>query len=150
MRINGIVTRHNDHETTAMRALAESLGAEYHEYGRITATYHGTGEVLDAQSTRVELRKKRAPFVSCNAGTTFFHVDPQGQASICKIGRDPWIQLNKEGAAGMGRLVDIAGLLLSRSGDCTPCGIQSTCSTCPPMVADYRRAGAPNSFYCQH
>jgi hypothetical protein len=32
-------------------------------------------------------------FTDSNAGHTFFHADPQGLASICKVGRDEQISL---------------------------------------------------------
>jgi hypothetical protein len=36
-------------------------------------------------SQSVEHLRKRKPFTGCNAGHSFFHVDPHGMASICKI-----------------------------------------------------------------
>lgn len=150
LRLNIIVTKHNDHQVADMEALADSLGIEHFVYGRITSTYQGTGEVLSAQSPKVDLRKRRDPFTGCNAGKTFFHVDPLGRASICKFGRVPWIQLQQDSIAGMGQLAVISDKLLTRSGTCDGCTIQSSCSTCPPMVADYRSAGALEDFFCQH
>lgn len=35
-------------------------------------------------------------FTGCNAGHTFFHVDPHGRASICRVGRDEQISLVDE------------------------------------------------------
>lgn len=150
LRLNIIVTKHNDHQIAAMKALADRLGIEHYVYGRLSATYQGGGEVLDAQSPSVDLRQPREPFVGCNAGKTFFHVDPSGRASICKIGREPWVQLNQTGAAGIHQLATVSDQLLARSGACISCDLQLTCSTCPPLVNDYRMAGANEAFYCQH
>ena len=150
LRLNIIVTKHNDHQVAAMQALADRLGIEHYVYGRLSATYQGSGEVLDAQSPSFDLRQAREPFTGCNAGKTFFHVDPSGRASICKIGREPWVQLNKTGAGGMRQMAAAAAELLARSGACTGCGLESSCSTCPPLVDDYRQAGAAPAFYCQH
>ena len=150
LRLNIIVTKYNDHQVAAMEALADRLGIEHYVYGRLSATVQGTGEVLAAQSSKVDLRQARAPFTGCNAGKTFFHVDPSGRASICKIAREPWVQLNKTGAAGIGQLVAASAELMSRSGACAGCELVSSCSTCPPQVDDYRKAGASEAFYCQH
>lgn len=153
LRINVIISRHNEHEQAEMEALARSFTEDYHVYGKMSATIHGAGDVLtDQASTPVTIGKRLPPaaFTSCNAGTTFFHVDPLGRASICKVGREPFVQLNEVGAEGMHAMRTIAEQLLTRADGCTSCGIQTSCSTCPPMVATYRQAGAPNSFYCQH
>jgi len=146
MRINIIVTKHNEHEVTDMERLADSVGVEHVVYTRLTATYKGRGDVLKAQSNKVKPIKKRSAFADCEAGRSFFHVDPLGRASICKIARDPYIRLNTD---DISLLVPIADELLARSDACKMCNMQSRCSTCPPMVADYRMAGAPREFFCQ-
>jgi hypothetical protein len=51
-------------------------------------------------------------FTGCNAGHTFFHVDPFSEASICKVGRDPNIDLIAEGAEGLRGLGAIARIRL--------------------------------------
>jgi hypothetical protein len=97
-----------------------------------------------------EYLRKRKPFTGCSAGHTFFHVDPHGMASVCKVGRDPQIPLVVEGVAGLARLGGIADRLLLRQGGCTGCGLQGSCGTCMPLVALYRKAKASLSAYCQH
>jgi hypothetical protein len=37
--------------------------------------------------------RQRKVFTGCNAGHTFFHADPLGRVSICKVGRDDQISL---------------------------------------------------------
>lgn len=111
-------------------------------------TIYGGPESLPAQS--VEHLRKRKPFTGCNAGHTFFHVDPHGLASICKVGRDPQIPLMEEGVEGLRRLGAIADSLLLRQGGCTGCTLSGTCGTCMPLVTLYRKAKAPLSTYCQH
>jgi hypothetical protein len=61
---------------------------------------------MPAQS--VEHLRKRKSFTGCNAGHAFFHVDPHGLVSICKVGRDPQISLMEEGVEGLSRLAAIA------------------------------------------
>ena len=83
----------------------------------------------------------------CNAGITHFHADPHGKASICKVGRDPQVDLIAEGADGLRRLAAAADALLTRQGGCT---IQKTCGTCMPLASLYRQAKAPLEVFCQH
>ncbi|MGH3905296.1 MAG: radical SAM protein [Pseudonocardiaceae bacterium] len=148
LSLNLIVARHNAHEVDQMRALAESLGLPYHVFSNMSPTIYGGPESLPAQS--VEHLRKRKPFTGCNAGHTFFHVDPHGRASICKVGRDPQIPLMDEGVDGLSRLGGIADSLLLRQGGCSGCTLSGTCGTCMPLVTLYRKAKAPLSAYCQH
>jgi hypothetical protein len=131
-----------------MVAMAERLGVDHHVFSNMAPTIYGGPESLPAQS--VEHLRKRQPFTGCNAGHTFFHVDPHGRASICKVGRDPQIPLMDEGLDGLARLGGIADRLLLRQGACTGCTLSGTCGTCMPLVTLYRKAKAPLATYCQH
>lgn len=131
-----------------MCAMAEDLGLPHMVFSNMSPTIYGGVESLPAQS--VEHLRKRKPFTGCNAGRTFFHVDPHGMASICKVGRDPQIPLIDEGVDGLRRLDAIADSLLLRQGGCTGCTLSSVCGTCMPLVTLYRKAKAPLSAYCQH
>ncbi|MFC4859467.1 radical SAM protein [Actinophytocola glycyrrhizae] len=148
MNLNLIVTNTNAHELDAMKALAEQFDLPYHVFSNMSPTIYGGAESLPAQSQ--EYLRKRKPFTGCSAGHTFFHVDPHGMASICKVGRDPQIPLMDEGVDGLTRLGGIADGLLLRQGGCTGCQLQGTCGTCMPLVTLYRKAKAPLSAYCQH
>ncbi|KWW98535.1 Radical SAM domain protein [Carbonactinospora thermoautotrophica] len=148
LRLNLIITRHNAHEIDAMRAMAERLGLPYMEYTNISPTIYGGAESLPAQS--VEHLRQRKPFTGCNAGHTFFHVDPHGRASICKVGRDSQIPLMEEGIEGLRRLPGIADSLLLRQGGCSGCTLSGSCGTCMPLAKRYREANAPLASYCQH
>jgi MoaA/NifB/PqqE/SkfB family radical SAM enzyme len=86
LALSMIVTRHNAHEVPQMRALAERLALPMDEYVNMVPTTYGGAETLPAQSA-AHLRKRKV-FSGCNAGHTFFHVDPHGRASICKVGRE--------------------------------------------------------------
>lgn len=148
LNLNLIVTQHNAHERDLMIAMAERLGLPHHVFSNMSPTIYGGAESLPSQSQ--EYLRARKPFTGCNAGHTFFHVDPHGQASICKVGRDPQIPLMAEGVDGLAQLGAIADKLLLRQGGCTGCGLQDTCGTCMPLVTLYRKASAPLSAYCQH
>ncbi|MGH3923368.1 MAG: radical SAM protein [Pseudonocardiaceae bacterium] len=148
LSLNLIVTRHNAHEVDEMIALAERHRLPHHIFSNMAPTIYGGAESLPAQS--VEHLRKRKPFTGCNAGHAFFHVDPHGMASICKVGRDPQIPLMTEGVEGLRRLGGIADSLLLRQGGCTGCALSGTCGTCMPLVTLYRKAKAPLSAYCQH
>ncbi|MEV4414027.1 radical SAM protein [Catellatospora sp. NPDC049609] len=148
MNFNLLATTTNDTEVDGMRALAEGLGVPYHVFSNMAPTIQGDGSPLAVQS--IPLIAKRKPFAGCNAGHTFFHVDPHGKASVCKIGRDPAIDLLAEGVEGLRRLGGIADGLLARQGGCSGCGVQGTCGTCMPLVQLYRKAKSPMERYCQH
>jgi MoaA/NifB/PqqE/SkfB family radical SAM enzyme len=148
LKLSLIITKTNAHEIEQMQAMGDALGIPHHLYVNMSPTIYGGAETLPSQS--VEHLRKRKPFTGCNAGHSFFHVDPHGMASICKIGRDPNIPLIEEGVDGLARLGEIADSLLLRQGGCTGCGLQGTCGTCMPLVQLYRKAKAPLAAYCQH
>ncbi|MBX6391273.1 MAG: radical SAM protein [Frankia sp.] len=148
LELSIIVTNRNAHELDAMRALAERYGLSHQTFRNISPTIHGGIETLAAQSP--EHLGPRTPFTGCDAGHTFFHCDPFGMASICKVGRDPQISLLQEGTEGLARLAAIADGLLQRQGGCTGCSLHETCGTCMPLVTLFRRARAPLRNYCQH
>lgn len=148
LALSMIVTTRNAHEVDQMRGVAEHLGVPFDEYVNMVPTIYGGAESLPSQS--VEHLRKRKVFTGCNAGHTFFHVDPHGKASICKVGRDPQVSLMDEGVEGLSRLDGIADRLLLRQGGCSGCTLSGTCGTCMPLVQLYRRANAPLAAYCQH
>ena len=74
----------------------------------------------------------------------------EGKASICKVGRDPQVDLIAEGADGLRRLAAAADALLTRHGGCTGCTLHKTCGTCMPLASLYRQAKAPLEVFCQH
>jgi MoaA/NifB/PqqE/SkfB family radical SAM enzyme len=148
MNLNLVVTRTNDADVAAMIAMAQGFGLRYHVFSNMSPTIMGSSRSLPAQS--IPLLKARKPFTGCNAGHTFFHVDPHARVSICKVGRDPYIDLLAEGIEGLRRLGGIADSLLARQGGCGGCTVQGSCGTCMPLVQLYRRAKSPLERYCQH
>jgi uncharacterized Fe-S cluster-containing radical SAM superfamily protein len=148
MNLNLVVTHSHAHELDGMKELAEGYGLPYHVYSNISPTIYGGAEVLVAQDPTYLRRRKT--FTGCNAGHSFFHADPFGKASICKVGRDPNVPLLEEGVEGLRRLGGIADSLLGRQGGCTGCTLQGTCGTCMPLVQLYRKAKADLRTYCQH
>ncbi|MFF7987126.1 radical SAM protein [Streptomyces sp. NPDC007901] len=143
-----IIVQDNVHEADAMREWAGQLGVPYREYANISPTIHGTAEPLPSQSP--QYLTNRAPFTGCPAGVTFFHADPFGRASICKVGREPNIDLIAEGVEGLTRLGEIAESLMLRTGGCTGCQLSDTCRVCRPMAKVFQDAKAPLVNYCQH
>lgn len=148
LRLNIIVTAKNAHEVDAMISLAEQLDTPHHVYSNMAPTIYGGPESLPAQSH--EYLRTRTVFTGCNAGHTFFHTDPHGRASICKVGRDPHIDLMTEGIEGLRRLGTIADGLMLRSGGCSGCQLSGSCTTCRPLAKLYQEAEFPLSHYCQH
>lgn len=156
-----IITRHNVDDVEAMRALADDLAVPRTEYGMMSPTYTGTAGPLDAQAPDFlgsGFLESEAPgalsddgtFDSCPAGHTFFHVDPHGLATMCKIGRDNPVHLMDEGLQGLLRLPAIADAQMLRTGGCTGCTLSSTCRVCRPLARIYQEAKAPPHTNCQH
>ncbi|MER5450529.1 radical SAM protein [Streptomyces sp. NPDC002766] len=143
-----IVVRANEHEIGDMRGWARSLGLKFREYANISPTIHGTAKPLPSQSP--QHLTNRQPFTGCPAGVTFFHADPFGRASICKVGRDPNVDLITEGVDGLTRLGSIAESLMLRTGGCSGCTLSGTCRVCRPMAKVFQEAKAPLAHYCQH
>ncbi|MFI1362078.1 radical SAM protein [Streptomyces griseochromogenes] len=148
LRMSIIVTEDTAHEEQAMLDLCERWGVEYNVFTNVTPTIYGGGEVLTAQSK--EHLRMRKQFTGCNAGHTFFHTDPHGLVSICKIGRDEQISLPLEGIDGLSRLGAIADRLMLRTGGCSGCKLSGTCTVCRPLAKHYQEAKAPLESYCQH
>jgi hypothetical protein len=148
IRINIVVSNRNAHEIPQMRAIADRYGIRSNEFTNISPTIYGGGEVLPSQAH--EVLRKREPYTGCNAGITHFHADLHGMASICKIGRDPQVDLITEGTDGLRRLAAAADALVTRHGGCAGCGLQKTCGTCMPLANLYRQAKAPLELFCQH
>nr|WP_269328327.1 radical SAM protein [Kineosporia mesophila] len=148
VKLNIIVTRHNDAEEADMATYAEDLGISHFSYHQITPTFNGEGDVMTQQSTRHG--RKRKPFTGCNAGHTFFAVDPLGKATFCKIAREKEVDVLQEGANGLRKLGDYADEGHLRTGGCAGCTLSGTCSTCRPLAKLYQEAGAELNRYCQH
>ncbi|MGD3112324.1 radical SAM protein [Streptomyces sp. YGL11-2] len=143
-----IITKHNAHEVNAMRGMAEKYAATYKEYANISPTYDGGPEPLATQAPG--FLDKSTIFKGCPAGHTFFHVDPHGLATMCKVGRENPINLMTEGLDGLLRLPAIADAQMLRSGGCSGCQLSATCRVCRPLAKAYQEAKAPLSTYCQH
>lgn len=148
LRMSVIVTEDNAHEEAPMVALCERWGVEYNVFTNMTPTIYGGAESLTAQSK--EHLRMRKPFTGCNAGHTFFHTDPHGLVSICKIGRDDQIGLPAEGIDGLARLGAVADRLMLRTGGCSGCRLSGSCTVCRPLAKHYQEAKAPLASYCQH
>lgn len=143
-----VITHRNAHEREDMRAWAERLGLPCREYANMSPTIYGGAESLPSQSP--EHLTQRAPFTGCPAGHTFFHADPHGRASICKVGRDQQIDLMAEGVEGLSRLGGIADSLMLRTGGCSGCQLSGSCRVCRPLAKLFQAAKAPLINYCQH
>ncbi|WP_432198885.1 radical SAM protein [Streptomyces sp. bgisy027] len=143
-----IIVRENEHEVEAMRDWARQLRVPFREYANISPTLHGGAEPLPSQSP--QYLTNRAPFTGCPAGHTFFHADPFGKASICKVGREPNVDLIAEGVEGLARLGGIAESLMLLTGGCSGCKLSGTCRVCRPMARVFQDAKAPLANYCQH
>ncbi|AXK34480.1 radical SAM protein [Streptomyces armeniacus] len=143
-----IITKHNAHEVDEMRAVAERYAVSFREYANISPTYDGNPEPLAAQAPG--FLNKSAVFEGCPAGHSFFHVDPHGFATMCKVGRENPVNLMTDGLDGLLRLPAIADAQMLRSGGCGGCRLSATCRVCRPLAKAYQEAKAPLETYCQH
>ncbi|MGC9477626.1 radical SAM protein [Streptomyces sp. WG4] len=149
VRINIIVAEENAHEVDDMVRLVEDRwGFPYQVFTNMSPTIDGEAKPLASQAQKY-VRARRV-FTGCNAGHTFFHVDPHGIASVCKIGRDPSVNLMTEGLTALPRLGGIAESLQLRTGGCSGCSKVGTCRTCRPLAKLHQEAGDNRSLYCQH
>jgi MoaA/NifB/PqqE/SkfB family radical SAM enzyme len=148
LKLNIVVAERNVHEIEAMEALAEGYGFPHQVFTSMSPTIEGGGERLDTQAAKFIV--KREPFKGCNAGHTFFHSDPWGKASICKVGRDPQFDLIAHGLDGLRQLGEVADSLQLRTGGCSGCALSGSCYTCRPLAKLYQEAKAPLDTYCQH
>ncbi|MEU6230109.1 radical SAM protein [Streptomyces sp. NPDC047042] len=143
-----IMTKHNEHEADSMRDIAREYADRFSEYGSISPTYDGQPDPLAAQSPR--FLGGNTVFRGCPAGHTFFHVDPFGLATMCKVGRENPIDLMTNGVAGLHGLPALADAQMLRTGGCSGCKLSGTCRVCRPMAKAYQLAKAPLENYCQH
>ncbi|WP_431983991.1 radical SAM protein [Streptomyces qinglanensis] len=148
VRLNVIVSDDNAHELDAMVALCARYGFPHQVFTNMSPTIDGEGNPLATQAEGHI--KARSVFTGCNAGRTFFHVNPHGIASVCKVGRDPSVNLVTEGVAALTRLGAIAESLQLRTGGCSGCTKVGTCRTCRPLAKLYQEAGDRRELYCQH
>lgn len=148
MRLNLIITERCAHEEQQMIDMAVGWGLPYHVFSNMSPTIYGGPDSLPSQSTE-HLRTRKA-FGGCHAGHTFFHSDPHGMVSICKVGRDDPIDLVAEGVAGLARLGVLADQLMLRTGGCAGCALSGSCQVCRPLAKLYQEAKAPLGLYCQH
>lgn len=148
IRLNVIVSDDNAHEVDAMVRLAESYDFPHQVFTNMSPTIDGEANPLATQAE--SHLKPRSVFTGCNAGHTFFHVNPHGIASICKVGRDPSVNLITEGVEALPRLGAIAESLQLRTGGCSGCTMADTCRTCRPLAKLYQEAGDRRDLYCQH
>ncbi|ARF62594.1 MULTISPECIES: radical SAM protein [Streptomyces] len=148
VRLNVIVSDDNAHEVDAMVALCERYSFPHQVFTNMSPTIDGEANPLATQAKGHI--KARSVFTGCNAGRTFFHVNPHGIASVCKVGRDPSVNLVTEGVAALTRLGAIAESLQLRTGGCSGCTKVGTCRTCRPLAKLYQDAGDRRELYCQH
>ncbi|MER5887113.1 radical SAM protein [Streptomyces sp. NPDC001941] len=148
LEITVLVTKDNAHEAEAMRLLASDYAETVTVCGTISPTYEGGGDPLAQQADGWVDRSEI--FAGCPAGHTFFHVDPHGLVTMCKVGRENPINLIVEGLDGLLRLPGIADAQMLRTGGCAGCKLSKTCRVCRPLAKAHQEAKAPLASYCQH
>ena len=85
----------------------------------------------------------------CSAGQTFFHVNSVGEAMLCQSARDLNINLLHNGINNLKNLSKTASQYLERPEICKSCEFSSNCSTCPPNLRLFQKAGCLPSYICR-
>ncbi len=136
-RINGIVVASNVDEKTAMRSLAEQqFGFEYFEYNQLTPSIDGkpVNLVYGVPSTYNDSGPPKEAFTGCEAGITFFNVDPFGNATACKIARQEHVvNLFKERENAFAILPTFNKKIMEMDIGCMSCRTKH-CGMCPPKI----------------
>ncbi len=157
-RLNIIVTSFNESELEAMKMIAQKFGFEYHVFPKLSPSLDGESYPLEltAESCRTLIASKSVTGTKsghsanrCSAGRDFFHVNAVGKASICKIAREPNVDLISDGLDGLRRLPAIADRLLLPATICTTCELRNSCLTCTPKLALSRKSGVVPFYVCR-
>ncbi|MFI6662280.1 hypothetical protein ACIBL8_42990 [Streptomyces sp. NPDC050523] len=119
-------------------------GFPYQVFTNMPPTINGEAAPLASQAQKYG--KTRRVFTGCNAGHTFFHIDPRGIASICKIGRDPSVNLMTKRLHALPRLGGIVAFLQVRTGGYAGCSKAGTCRACRPLAKLDQEAGENRSL----
>jgi len=151
MRVNIMRNIHNDHELEGMRAIASKCSADYHVFSTICPTLDGSSAPLELCAVPCDSgdlgERDDSTVQTCNAGKTFFNVDCNGQASICKIARSSDVNL----LGGLEALQDLPGIanrLLAPPTRCGSCSVSAGCRTCAPQLSLYERCGSVPAKIC--
>jgi len=161
VRANIIVTKHNEHEIDKMVEMAIGAGFEYFIYPKLTPTFKGNPapmelainncsamKEIDKYNQRSIPQEKNKKGGECLAGKAFFHVNKDGGASVCQAVRRSSVSLLREGITGLSRLTDIAREVMKKPSKCELCEYNKECSTCPPTLGLFQRAGRIPSHVC--
>ena len=146
IRLNIIQTKFNSKETKQMVALAQSFGFEYHVYSKMVPTLTGNSDPL---SLSIDCKKNRNKFAKCFAGKSFFHIDLNGYAGVCKLERSKQVNLFDKGLMGINSLPKLSKILLEPPKICQTCSHKTECSTCAPEFYLYKNAGSIPSYICK-
>jgi sulfatase maturation enzyme AslB (radical SAM superfamily) len=146
VELRAVVTADNVGQVPRMRQLAREWGLPLRVYSDLSPTIDGGSAPLLLRTEGAPEPQK--PFTTCTGGRTSFHVDPHGQAMVCKIARDLRVDLIGDGLAALDHLVAGADALLTRTGICAGCAVVNRCPTCPPLAHRFHMAGASPKFFC--
>lgn len=147
VRLNIIVTKYNQDEIAEMVRISKSLGFEYQIFRTISPTIDGNVNTTEIMSQKCEiiercneLKSESLFYVECDAGETSFNVNSHGMMSICKIVRNPSINLLNDDIIGFDKLRHAKDELNKEYSLCTSCEYRMECPTCPHILKLYNMA----------
>lgn len=144
-RLNIIVTRFNQSEVEDMVQLARTWGFEYHVYAKLIPTLEGMASPLglmaeDCATPPSAPATSRHMRSTCMAGQNHYHVDSNGQASICAIARQLKADFVSDSDSALRKLPEMAHRLLAVPDRCQRCSDKAACTTCPPKLRLYEKS----------
>lgn len=155
-RLNIITTKYNCGEMDKMIKIAKDFGVEYYIFSTISPTINGDFTPTELMAQDYESMERRNMCISeesrytpCRAGQISFHVNSIGNTSICKVVREPHVNLLQEGISGFSKLPHFCEELLDPSSLCGLCDLRKNCPTCPLILKLYLRSGLVPSFVCR-
>lgn len=90
-KVKIILTKYNQHELNKMIDICSDLGFEYSVYKKLNPKLNGE-KTSDIECENKD-EESAVRFESCLAGKNFFNVDCLGMATICKLSREPSINV---------------------------------------------------------
>lgn len=162
----GVIFKENYHDISNIKALADKLEIPIFFYSQLIPTLN-----LDTAPLEMSINKKlqktvtsfnskvekfNSPrsnfhmndkYFSCNAGTSSFHLDSQGNLFICKVERNNGISLLTTNLReAWEKLNKISYDLLKYPTQCVECSSLKKCNTCPIKVSLANSAKVPYWF----
>ncbi len=150
VKMNIILTKDNQNEISLMKKIAEEYKLNYHIYDKISPGLSGSYKPLlcNTEHKINNLIEEKAS-TKCYAGVKFFHINPEGKISICKIARKPNFDLFTINPLEIIKNLNLTSKkILRKPKYCIDCK-NLNCGTCPPILNLYQKANCIPNYICE-